>query len=99
MQKNNYTETQELLVAILDAVPFGIVAIDSNGFVIMCNEEVLVELNIEKKIEDVIETHFSDYLENVSPLKEMLEIRLAKGSKSFDLTAVPFLDASCKYNL
>ncbi len=92
MQKNNYTETQEFLVAILDTVPFGIVAIDSNGFVIMCNEEVLVELNIEKKIEEVIETHFSDYLQNVPSLKDMLENRMAKGSKSFDLTAVPFLE-------
>lgn len=92
MQNNNYTETRELLVAMLDAVPFGIVAIDLNGRIIMCNGEVLVELNIEKKVSEVIETHFSDYLENIPTLKEMLENQLAKGSQTFDLTAIPFLE-------
>ena len=92
MQNNNYTETQEFLVAILDAVPFGIVAIDLKGYVIMCNEEVLVELNIEKKVKEVIETHFYDYLENIPSLKEILETQLAKESKSFDLTSVHFFE-------
>ena len=92
MQNNIYTETPEFLVAILEALPFGIVAIDMNGYITMCNEQVLIELNIKKKIAGVVEKHFSNYLENVPILKEMLENRLAKGGKPFDLTAIPFYE-------
>ncbi len=86
--KNNFTETHEFLVSILGAVPFGIMAIDMEGLLTMCNEEALANLGVKKKVMQVIETDVMEYLTDLPELPEALNHCFTHGRRAFDLDAV-----------
>ncbi len=88
--QNNFTETHEFLVSIIGNVPYGIIAVDMEGYIIMCNEKALAHLNIEKTVNEALETYFTDYLAELPSFRNILENRLISGRKAFDLNAIPF---------
>ena len=89
MEKTNKGKS-ELLSHILHGVLFGILVVDKNGIITFCNKQALVNLNIEKEIPVVIDSHFSKHLKKLPVLEILLQNQLSQSSNSFDLIATPF---------
>lgn len=89
---DNFTETYDFLVAIIGSVPFGIIAVDLDGEVTMCNELALNHLNIEKTVNQFIEKELLGYISTIPELHDILVKCLDKGRKPFNLSALSFND-------
>lgn len=87
---DNFTETYDFLVAIIGSVPFGIISIDMEGEVTMCNEMALTHLNINKTANKFIEKELLTYIGDIPELPEMIKDCLEKGRKPFNLNALHF---------
>ncbi len=85
---DNFTETYDFLVAIIGSVPFGIIALDLDGEVTMCNELALTHLNIDKTVNGFIEKELLNYISAIPELPEILLKCLDKGRKPFNLSAL-----------
>lgn len=85
---DNFTETYDFLVAIIGSVPFGIIALDLDGEVTMCNELALTHLNIEKRVNNFIEKELLNYISAIPELPEILVKCLDKGRKPFNISTL-----------
>lgn len=90
---DNFTETYDFLVAVIGNVPFGIIAIDLEGEITMCNELALQHLAIAQRANRLVEMPLLDYIQAVPQLVEVVESCLKKGRKPFNLTEIAFKDA------
>ena len=90
---DNFTETYDFLVAIIGNVPFGIIALDLDGEVTMCNELALKHLNIDKTANQLIEKELLNHISAVPELSEILVKCLDKGRKPFNLLALHLNDS------
>jgi len=88
MKSDNYTEVHEFLVSILGSVPYGILSIDLEGNVTVCNTQALTHLAIPEKINAVIETPFIPYLSKLPDLQEQIRDCLINGRKPFDFESL-----------
>lgn len=89
---NTYTEAYEFLVSIMGSVPYGIIATDMDGYITMTNEQSLQCLGISLPIGNVLETHLTEYLEDIPDLKEKLEKCFDKGRAIFELNEIHHQD-------
>lgn len=89
---DNFTETYDFLVAIIGSVPYGIIALDLDGEVTMCNELALKHLNIDKTANQLIEKELLNHISAVPELPEILVSCLDKGRKPFNLLSLQFND-------
>jgi len=87
---DNFTETYDFLVTIIGSVPYGIIALDLDGEVTMCNELALKHLNIDMTANHLIEKELLSYISAVPELPEILVKCLDKGRKPFNLLALQF---------
>ncbi len=87
---NTYTETYDFLVSIIGNSPYGILAIDLEGTVIMCNELALSNLVIDQKVADVLEVDILDLVQGIPTLYQELSICIQKGRRPFDLNDIQF---------
>lgn len=85
-----YTETYEFLLTILRGLPYGVIAVDMDGYITMCNEQALKHLDVNKRDAALLETSIFDYLEKAPILIDVLENRLARGRAAFDLTVLAY---------
>lgn len=85
---NTYTEAYEFLVSIMGSVPYGVIATDMDGYITMTNEQSLQSLGILLPIGKVLETHITEYLEDIQDLKEKLEKCFKEGREVFDLEEI-----------
>jgi len=92
MKSDNYTELHEFLVSILGSVPYGILSIDMEGMITVCNTQALTHLNISKKNTEVLETSLVQYLVDLPEVKEQIEDCLVNGRKPFDLEIISYGD-------
>ena len=86
--KNNLTETYEFLASIIGNAPFGIIAIDLNGAITMCNRQALDQLSISLKPKDILETLITNHTQDISKLNNRLLYCLEKGRKAFNLNSI-----------
>jgi len=89
---NTYTEAYEFLISIVGSVPYGIIATDMDGYITMTNEQSLHSLGILLPIGNVLETHLTEYLNNIPDLKEKLEKCFDKGREIFELNEIQHED-------
>lgn len=82
----SYTEVHEFLVSVLGSVPYGVIAIDMRGYIMMANEQSLQSLDIALPITEVLETNIIDYVSDIYELKETLEQCFHKGRQFFELS-------------
>lgn len=91
MIRNN-TETHDLLVSVISSSPYGIIAIDINGTIVMCNKLVVQHLNLASKPKSLVEKELAPYLLNLPRLTKKIRNCLEKGRKAFDLNNVKLFD-------
>ncbi len=82
---NNFTETYEFLVSVIGNSPYGIIAIDLEGVITMCNKLALKQLGIGKKTKSVLETELLDHIKNIPKLHKKLTKCLDSGRKAFNI--------------
>lgn len=86
--KDNFTETYDFLVSIIGNAPYGIIAIDLDGSITMCNKLALDQLSIPHKVKEIVETPFLDYTPPIPKLHKRIVNCLDRGRKSFNLNNV-----------
>ena len=84
-----YTEAYEFLVSVIGGVPYGVIAIDMEGYITMINDEARKALDIEDSANKIIETFVLDVFEGLEDVKVLLEKCLDKGRKTFELLEIP----------
>lgn len=82
----NFAETYDFLVSIIANSPYGIIAVDLDGYVTMCNEKALINLNIPDKLSDVVEQPLINYLQHAPDFAETLMSQLEENNYNFNLT-------------
>ena len=87
-----FTEIYEFMMSIMGNVPFGVVAIDMEGYVSMINEQAVTNLNIASKPNELLDTFFIDALEEENELVEILSACFTRKRKPFDLEEKLFYD-------
>ncbi len=85
-----FTEVYEFMMSIMGNVPFGVIAVDMEGYITMINEHALNNLNFGKKTNQLLDSSILDYLDKKSELHEMLKYCFKKGRKPFDFAELPF---------
>ena len=90
MTSENYTELHEFLVSILGSVPYGIISIDMEGIITVCNTQALSHLNIQKENTQLVETPLLDYLSALPEVHQAIEDCVLQGRKPFDFEILPF---------
>jgi len=90
MTTENFTELHEFLVSILGSVPYGILSIDLEGNVVVCNTQALSHLNIPKKNTEVLEQPLTEFLADLPEVQEQIAHCILHGRKPFDFEIVPF---------
>jgi len=86
--KSNFTETYDFLVSILANAPFGIVTIDLDGYITMCNKMALVNLEIDGSTKRVIEKPLIKFIKHLPKLQKKVVNCIKKGRNAFDLKNV-----------
>ena len=86
--KDNFTETYNFLASIIKNAPYGIIAIDLNGVVTMCNKLALSQLGIPHKKKYVVETGLINYTATIPKLHKRLIQCLEKGRKACNLNNI-----------
>ncbi len=82
--KDNFTETYDFLVSIIGSAPYGIIAIDLDGSVTMCNKLALNHLGIPLKVKALIENSLTLYTKDIPVLHKKLLQCLDRGRKAFN---------------
>lgn len=90
VRMNNYTETYDFLVSIIGNAPYGIIAIDLQGNVVMCNEPALAHLGINQKVSDLVDKNLLSFIGDIPEFYGAVEECLAGGRQAFDLASVSF---------
>ena len=80
-----FTETYDFLVSIIGTVPYGILTIDLEGEVTMCNELIVNHLQIDKTTTRLLERNLLDYITDIPSLTAEINKGLSKGRQPFDL--------------
>ncbi len=65
------TEAYDFLVSLVGNAPYGILAFDLEGNIMMCNSLILKHLGIKKKAEEILETPLASLLEKKTKLKRL----------------------------
>ena len=82
----------EFLVSILGSVPYGIISIDMEGNITVCNSQALTYLNIQQSNTSLLETPITNYLSELPEVKAQIEDCLIEGRKPFDFEVLPYGD-------
>jgi two-component system NarL family sensor kinase len=80
-----FTEVYEFMMSVMGNVPYGVIAIDLEGFIVMINEQALDNLNLQKNTPNqLLDTPLLDSLEKETELYSIVKSCLKKSRKSFD---------------
>ena len=90
--KENFTETYEFLVSVIGNAPYGIIAIDMDGSITMCNKLALDQIGIDKKAKEIVEQMITDYTSSIPKLHRKLNQCLDKGRKPFNINNISIKD-------
>lgn len=85
-----FTEVYEFMMSVMGNIPFGVIAVDMEGYITMINENAIENLNFGKKANRLLDTQLLDYLEKESELHNMLKYCYKKGRKPFDFEEILF---------
>lgn len=87
-----YTEKHDFMLSVLGNIPYGIIAMDMEGFITMINEQAHRSLGFEDSIKNMLEKNILDYLGNFRRLYQLLNDSIHNGRKAFNLTEEIYLD-------
>lgn len=94
-----YTEAYEFLLSVIGNVPYGVIAIDMDGYITMLNDEALQNINIQLAVKKVLETNILDYVSNIPELEEELQNCFKKGRKAFELKGIFYHDKYLNFKI
>ena len=86
--KDQATETYDFLASVIGNAPYGIITIDSDGLISICNQLALSQLGIEQRTKKVLKTLITDHLQKAPRLRKKIIQSLAKGRKPFNLNNI-----------
>lgn len=95
---NTYTEIHDFLLSVIGNVPYGVIAIDLEGYVYMVNQKASQILDRKEGYNTLIEAYVLDLIEDIPELHEILESCFKKGRKSFQLDEIRFKDKFLNIN-
>ena len=85
-----YTETYDLLISIVGEAPYGIIACDLKGDIIIANQLACDYLWPEESANSLIDQNLVKITNSIPVLSEKLSHSLKKGRNPIDLENVPF---------
>ncbi len=84
-QEKALFEVKEFLVSIIGNAPYGIVAFDLEGEIILTNSFVIEHLGMKMSVNKAIGKNILDLTEKIPLLKTTIEKNMRKGRKKFNL--------------
>lgn len=92
MKNDNFTETYDFLVSVIGNAPYGIIAVDLEGAITMCNNLALDQLGIPFKSKQVIENALTGYTHDIPKLRKKLNQCFNEGRKAFNINNLKVQD-------
>ncbi|MFK7809562.1 MAG: ATP-binding protein [Saprospiraceae bacterium] len=86
--KENAQESHALLVSIIKNAPYGVIAVDKNGSIMMCNKLALNQLRISRKAKEIIGSTLTNNTNRIPKLHKRLNQYFNKMRKAFNLNNV-----------
>lgn len=86
------TEVKEYLISLIGHAPYGVLAIDMDGFVTIANSNAAACLEHEDSVQELVDQPILSLVNEMPLLVQHLRQCLAKGRKPFDLDQFPFRD-------
>ena len=88
--EDNFSSVFEFGDAVIKSLPYGIMIIDIEGSIMNCNELALKNLGLNPTTSEAIHRNVFEYLDEFPVFKKVLENRLIKDQKAFDLRSIFF---------
>jgi light-regulated signal transduction histidine kinase (bacteriophytochrome) len=88
-QRDNI-EVKQFLLSIIGNSPFGIIAIDFNGYVTIINQTMLDYLGHRESVNDFLNQPLLHVMKGIPELDERISACVREGRKSFDLAKVSY---------
>jgi len=86
------SEPKDFLLSVIGSSPYGIIALDYQGKIIMVNSLAMQYLGIEDEINSIADRSVYGYIQFLPELESILRSSLEKQQKSFDLELIPYND-------
>jgi len=83
-----YTEMHDFLLSVLSSVPYGIIATDMEGYIVMINNKALENLKIESTASKLLERPLVKFISTIPAFIEEIEACIKNGRKEFVLRDV-----------
>ena len=82
---NDFTANHDFLLSLIAGVPYGIIAIDLQGYITIANTRSIKLLDLPYKVNDLVEQEILPVLNEVDELRTEIESCLKKGRRDFDI--------------
>lgn len=92
IQKSEFTETDDFLLSLIGASPYGIIAIDLEGFITIANVKTIDCLQLDFPVKALVDMEILEVISSIDELAREIKTCLTKGRKNFDLDEVAFKD-------
>jgi PAS domain S-box-containing protein len=90
--KEDIAETNKMLLSIIESSPYGIIGLQGDGTVSMCNNLILEQLGIPFKAKSIIGKELISYTRDISKLHDKLVQCFQKGRKLFNINNITISD-------
>jgi signal transduction histidine kinase len=84
------SDFNDILASIISCTPFGLIAFDLSGDIIIANHLAKQYLDIPYEVDDLPKRNILDCMNQIPVIEEVLRNCLTKGRKPFNLESVPF---------
>ncbi|MDW3197621.1 MAG: PAS domain-containing sensor histidine kinase [Cytophagales bacterium] len=92
IQRQDFTETNDFLLSLIGSAPYGIIAIDLEGFVTIANTQAIECLGLKTSVQELVDMEILEVVQGMEELTNEIRKCLTKGRNDFDLEEVSYLD-------
>lgn len=85
-----FTVSHDFLLSVLGGAPYGIVAINLEGYITIANTQALILLDLKMKVNEIVEMEILEVVSELKELKESIEHCLVVSRKDFDIEEIHF---------